>query len=67
MEKGEILKNKKGEVVKCDCGGVYKWDGKILCSYPAQYNFRCDKCHDVVRIRGEWLFPEKYPEYTKKQ
>lgn len=30
MKKGMPLKNNKGEIIKCDCGGTYKWDGSFI-------------------------------------
>lgn len=65
-EVGMPLKNKEGELIKCDCGGIYKWDGTLLLSYPPQYPFRCEKCGDRVNIRAQHLFPERYPEFQKK-
>lgn len=65
-EKGMPLKNKKGEIIKCECGGVYRWDGTLLLSYPPQYPFYCDNCGDGIRVRGGQLFPERYPEFNKK-
>lgn len=65
-EVGMPLKNSKGELIKCDCGGIYRWDGSLLLSYPPQYPFRCEKCGDRVNIRAERLFPEQYPELQKK-
>lgn len=65
-EVGMPLKNSKGELIKCDCGGIYRWDGTLKLSYPPQYVFRCEKCGDRVNIRAERLFPEQYPELQKK-
>lgn len=65
-EVGMPLKNSKGELIKCDCGGIYRWDGTLLLSYPPQYPFRCEKCGDRVNIRAQHLFPEEYPEFQKK-
>jgi hypothetical protein len=66
-EVGMPLKNREGELIKCDCGGIYKWTGSIKLSYPPQYVFRCDKCNSDITIRAERLFPEQYPEFQKKQ
>lgn len=65
-EVGMPLKNRKGELIKCDCGGIYRWDGTILLSYPPQYQFYCEDCGDRIRIGAECLFPEKYPEFQRK-
>ena len=65
-EVGMPLKNRKGELIKCDCGGIYRWDGTLKVSYPPQYVFRCDICNGNITIRAERLFPEQYPELQKK-
>ena len=66
-EVGMPLKNSKGELIKCErCGGIYRWDGSLLLSYPPQYPFRCEKCGDRVNIRAQHLFPEEYPEFQRK-
>jgi hypothetical protein len=64
-EVGMPLKNSKGELIKCDCGGIYRWDGTLKLSYPPQYPFRCEKCNNTVTIRAQHLFPEEYPEFQK--
>ena len=66
LKSGVPLKNKQGEIVKCDCGGTYKWDGGIKLSYPVKYIFVCDKCKSTLLIGGQYLFPEKYPEFINK-
>ena len=40
----DILKDNEGNVLKCECGGVFKWTGAVLTSYPPQYPYHCDKC-----------------------
>ena len=30
----DILKDNEGNILKCECGGVYKWAGAVLTSYP---------------------------------
>ena len=65
-KKGMPLKNRKGELIKCDCGGIYKWTGAIKLSYPPQYVFSCNKCNSNITIRAERLFPERYPEFQRK-
>lgn len=65
-EVGMPLTDKNGNIVKCDCGGTYKWSGKLLLSYPAQYPFYCDKCNNRIRVRESTLFPERFPEFRKK-
>ena len=67
MKKGMPLKNNKGEIIKCDCGGTYKWDGSFLLSYPAKLPFYCDKCNNRITIGKHILFPEEYPEFQNKQ
>ena len=66
LKSGVPLKNKQGEIVKCDCGGTYKWSGSIKPSYPAKYIFICDKCKSTFSIGGQYLFPEKYPDFINK-
>lgn len=65
-EVGMPLKNDKGEIVKCDCGGIYRWDGTLLLSYPAKLPFYCDKCNHNIIVSERTLFPEEYPEFQKK-
>lgn len=65
-EVGMPLKNSKGELIKCDCGGIYRWDGTLLLSYPAKLPFYCDKCNHNVTVSERTLFPEEYPEFQKK-
>lgn len=57
---------KEEELIKCDCGGIYKWTGSIKLSYPPKYVFRCDKCNSTTNISANRLFPEEYPEFKKK-
>ena len=63
---GMPLKNSKGELIKCDCGGIYRWDGTLLLSYPAKLPFYCDKCNHNIIVSERTLFPEQYPEFQKK-
>lgn len=65
-EVGIPLKKENGENLKCECGGIYRWDGTIFLSYPPQYNFYCEDCGDRIRMGVENLFPERYPELKKK-
>ena len=65
-EIGMPLKNSKGELIKCDCGGIYRWDGTLLLSYPAKLPFYCDKCNHNIVVSERTLFPEEYPEFQKK-
>lgn len=66
-EVGMPLKNNKGEIVKCDhCGGIYRWDGSFLLTYPAKLPFYCDKCNHHIVVSERTLFPERYPELQKK-
>ena len=65
-EVGMPLKNSKGELIKCDCGGIYRWDGTLLLSYPAKLPFYCDKCNHNIVVSERTLFPEEYPEFQKK-
>jgi hypothetical protein len=65
-EIGMPLKNNKGELIKCDCGGIYRWDGTLLLSYPAKLPFYCDKCNHNIVVSERTLFPEEYPEFQKK-
>ena len=62
---GMPLKNDKGEIVKCElCGGIYKWDGSLLLTYPAKLPFYCDKCNSRLAISEHIIFPEEYPEFN---
>ena len=38
-EVGMPLKNSKGELIKCDCDGIYRWDGTLKLSYPPRMFF----------------------------
>lgn len=63
LKLGVSLKDKKDEIIKCNCGGTYRWNGSIKLCYPAKYIFICDKCSDRLLIGGQHLFPEKYPNF----
>jgi hypothetical protein len=66
-EAGMPLKNDKGEIVKCErCDGIYRWDGSLLLSYPAQLPFYCNKCNHNIIVSEHILFPERYPEFQEK-
>lgn len=65
-KKGMPLTNKKGEIVKCECGGIYRWDGSLLLSYPAKYTFYCEDCGDRITESEASLFPERFPEFNNK-
>ena len=63
-KRGMPLKDEKGNIVKCSCGGTYKWDGSLLLSYPAKYPFYCNKCRDRCVVSERVLFPERFPEFN---
>ena len=44
LVKGDPLTS-KGEIVKCKCGGTYRWTGAIKPSYDPIYLYKCDKCN----------------------
>lgn len=66
-EAGMPLKNNEGEIVKCElCGGVYRWNGSFLLTYPAKLPFFCDKCNHQIIVSERTLFPERFPESQEK-
>lgn len=52
----DLLINDKGEIVKCECGGIYIWDGSIKPSIPVIYPYRCNKCSSIIHKKGNKIY-----------
>ena len=47
---GMPLKKENGENLKCECGGIYRWDGTLHLTHPPQYNFYCEVKNFFIAI-----------------
>lgn len=44
MKFKETLKDNKGNIVKCECGGEFEFMGWALLTDPPRYPYICNKC-----------------------